>query len=327
MNFDKFINTQPKVKKIIDNSINNNRLNQVLLFEGAVGTPKMLGALYLASQLLCENSSGCGICYECKRIEKGIHPRLYVVEAIDGSIKKEQVEQLENEFSKSGLEEGIRIFIINDIDKATSSAANSLLKFLEEIKDNTYGILITNNINGVLSTIKSRSQIISFAKIALEEMVKEYEKNNISYEVSKVLSLVTNDVEEGMKLVADGIIIEIIELVKKINLSFFNEENPILVFNEYGKFLLDIKDRKYQQMFLDVLTLITNDRLYYLLGKMDEVVFTENISSIENIYDINYQKTFSQVEKILEYKKRLSYNVNLELLYISMLLEMVKIYD
>ena len=60
---------------------------------------------------------------------------------------------------------------------------------------------------------------------------------------------------------------------------------------------------------------------------MDEVVFIDNISSIENIYDIDYQKTFSQVEKILEYKKRLSYNVNLELFYISMLLEMVKIYD
>jgi len=327
MDFSKFINTQPKVKKIIDNSIASNRLSQVLLFEGAVGTPKMMAGLYLASKLLCENNSACGECYECGRIEKGVHPRVYIVDAIENSIKKEQIELLENEFSKSGLEEGIRVFIINNIDKATLSAANSLLKFLEEIKDNTYGILTTNNLNGVLSTIKSRSQIVSFSKVSLDIMIKEYEEKGISFEVSKVLSFVTNDTEEGVKLVEEGIILDIIDLAKKINESFFNEENPVLVFNGDGKFLLDIKEKKYHQIFLDVLTLITNDRLYYLLGKMDEVVFMDNISSIENIYDIDYQKTFSQVKKILEYKKRLSYNVNLELFYISMLLEMVKIYD
>ena len=326
MDFSKFINTQPKVKKIIDNSIASNRLSQVLLFEGAVGTPKMMASLYLASKLLCENNNACGNCYECSRIEKGVHPRVYIIDAIDNSIKKEQIELLEDEFSKSGLEEGIRVFIINNIDKATLASANSLLKFLEEIKDNTYGILITDNINGVLSTIKSRSQIISFSKVSLDSMIKEYEEQGINFEVSKVLSLVTNDTDEGIKLVEEGIILDIIDLAKKLNESFFSDKNPVLVFNEIGKFMLDIKDKKYHQIFFDVFTLITNDRLYYLLGKMDEVIFMESISSIENIYNIDYQKTFSQVEKILEYKKRLTYNVNLELLYISLLLEMVKIY-
>ncbi len=326
MNFNKFIKTQPQVKKIIDNSILNNRLSQVLLFEGAVGTPKMLGSLYLASKLLCEEKCACGKCFECMRIEKGVHPRIYIIDVIDSTIKKEQIELLEQEFSKSGLEEGIRIFIINNIDKATLSAANSLLKFLEEIKDNTYGILLTDNLSSVLGTIKSRCQIVSFAKISMDDMIKEYQEKNIDKTVARVLSFITNDPDEGLKLIEDGIILEIIELAKKINESFFNDNNPILVFNELGKFLLEIKDHKYHFIFLDILTLLINDRLYYLLGKIDEVVFIDNISSIENIYDINYQQTFLQAEKILEYKKRLSYNVNLELLYISMLLEMVKIY-
>ena len=327
MNFEKFFNTQERVKKIIDNSISNNRLVQVLLLEGAIGTPKMLAANYIVSRLLCKDGLACGKCYECSRIEKGIHPRVYLVDAIDGTIKKEQIELLEHEFSESGLEEGIRVFIINNIDKATSSAANSLLKFLEELRDDTYGILITDNINGVISTIKSRSQIISFAKVPLNEIISEYEKRGVSEETANVLARITNDIEEGLKYIEDDLLLDIVDLAKKINNSFFDDNNPVVVMNRQGKFLLDMKDKKYHHIFMDILSLITNDRLYYLLGKIDEVIFKEEMDSNKNIYDIDYQKTFKQVEKILEYKGRLQYNVNLELFYMGLFIEMVKIYD
>ncbi len=327
MNFEKFFKTQERVKKIIDNSISNDRLVQVLLLEGAIGTPKMAAANYIIARLLCKDKNACGKCYECSRLEKGIHPRVYLVDSVDGTIKKEQIELLEHEFSESGLEEGIRVFIINNIDKATSSAANSLLKFLEELRDDTYGILITDNIHSVLSTIKSRSQIISFAKVPVDEIISEYREKGVDEEVANILSRITNDTEEGSKYIEDGLLLDIIDLAKKINESFFSETNPVIIMNEHGKFLLDNKDRKYHHIFIDVLSLILNDRLYYLLGKMDEVIFKDTLDSIENIYDIDYQKTFKQVEKVLEYKSRLSYNVNLELFYMGLFVEMVKIYD
>lgn len=327
MGFEKLKKTQPKVVKIIDSSIKMDRLVQVQLFEGAKGTPKMDAALYLASRILCETESACGVCKECMRIKDGIHPRVYLLDVIDKSIKKEQIESLEHEFNESGLEEGKRVFIINNIDKATLSASNSLLKFLEEMKEDTYGILITDNINNVISTIKSRSQIISFGKVSKEEIVSEYIDMGVSEEISKVLAIITNDTGEGMSLIEQGYIVDIVELVKDINNSFFDGSNPVLVFNEKGKFLLDINDKFYHQVFLDLLITITNDRLYYLLNKQDEILFSESLMKIDNIYNINYNQTFKQIEKIIEYKKRLQYYVNTELFYISLLLEMVKIYD
>ena len=78
---------------------------------------------------------------------------------------------------------------------------------------------------------------------------------------------------------------------------------------------------------MDVLSLIINDRLYYLLGKNEDVIFKDELDSIQNVFDIDYQNTFKQVEKILEYKGRLQYNVNLELYYMGLFVEMVKIYD
>ena len=195
------------------------------------------------------------------------------------------------------------------------------------MKEDTYGILITDNINSVISTIKSRSQIVSFGKVSKDEIVNEYINKGVSEEISKVLAIITNDVTEGMSLIEQGYIIDIVELVKDINKSFFDGNNPVLVFNEKGKFLLDISDKFYHQVFLDLLITITNDRLYYLLNKHDEMLFSDSLMEIDNIYDINYNQTFKQIEKIIEYKKRLQYNVNLELCYISLLLEMVKIYD
>ena len=109
-------NKQPKAIKIIENSIKMDRLVQVMLFEGAKGTPKMETALYLASLLLCDEKCACGKCRNCKLIKEGNHPRVYLVDAIDKSIKKEQIEALEHEFSESGLEEGTRVFIINNIE-------------------------------------------------------------------------------------------------------------------------------------------------------------------------------------------------------------------
>ena len=143
----------------------------------------------------------------------------------------------------------------------------------------------------------------------------------------KVLSRVTNDTLEGMKLVEEGYIIDIIELVKKINEAFFTEDDVILTFNEYGRFLIELNEKYYHQIFLDILALITNDRLYHLLGKDEEMIFASSIMEIDDIYSINYNQTFKQLEKIIEYKKRLQYNVNMELFYMGLFLEMVKIYD
>ena len=117
-------------------------------------------------------------------------------------------------------------------------------------------------------------------------------------------------------------ILNIITLVKKINQSFFNDENPLMVMQEEGKFLLGLNDKSYHQIFLDLLITITNDRLYYMLGKKNEMVFLETIEEMNeyglDIHQINYNDTFKQVEIMLQYKERLNYNVNLELMYMDL---------
>lgn len=325
MDFTRFKKTQKKVLRLIENSYKKNRLVHAYLFEGAKGTPKIEGAYYLANLLMCRGENKpCGECLDCQRILNGEHPRIFYIEPIQETIKKEQIEALEHEFSRVSLEEGVRVFIIKDIDKATLSASNSILKFLEEMNENNYGILITESLQNVLLTIRSRSQIVSFNKVTYEDNVKEYTDKGIDLEVSNVLAKITNNTDEGIEYIKEGKIIDIIDLVKKINRSIVLNENPYLKFYEASRFLFDDNNKKNHQMFMDLLILITNDRIYKILGRDDEITFTNEIENLVNDMEMDYQKTFSQLEKIIEFKGRMKYNLNLDLMYMQMFIEIMR---
>lgn len=319
MDFYRFKKTQEKVVNLLENSYKKNRLGHTYIFEGAKGTLKLEGAYYLANLLLCENeNSPCGECMNCKRIQSGEHPRIYHIKPLNENIKKEQIDELEHEFSRCSLEDGKRIFIIEDIDKATLSAGNSLLKFLEEMNDESYGVLTTENIANVLPTIKSRSQVVSFSKISKDDLILEYKSKGIDNEISIVLTFITNDCIEGEQLIKEGKILDIVDLAKKCNESIVLEKNPYLTFYENSKFLFEL-DKKYHQMFLDIMLLIANDRIYKLLGLDSWVVFRNIVNENDD-----YQKSFFQIQKILEFKTKLKYNVNLETMYMQMFIEMMR---
>ncbi|HKM30197.1 MAG TPA: hypothetical protein VJZ51_05535 [Bacilli bacterium] len=323
MEFSTLLRTQTRVVKLLKNSILKNRLVGIYLFEGAKGTQKIEAAYYFAALVMCEEENKpCGECLSCKRIQEGSHPRIFFVEpGAKGSILKSQIDDLEHEFSRVSLEEGIRVFIIKDIDKATIEASNCLLKFLEETSSTTYGVLTTENLSSVISTIKSRSQIVAFAKVPRDIVIEEYTKRGIKEELSRVLSVLTNDINEGLLFANDQKINSIIGLVKMLDEAFwYKEKEPILVLNDEGKFLLNEKDKMYHNIFLDLMATIINDHIYHKLEQKNEVIFVDADFDI----DCEIKELFLIVEKILVYKQKIKYNVNLELMYMQMLIEIVR---
>ena len=105
MAFDKIKEAQPKVVKLLENSIKMNRLSHAYLFEGEAGTKKFETAIYFAQLLLCKNEEKpCGICSNCKRIKNMIHPNVYIVEPDNNIIRKKQIVELQNEFLRDYCE-------------------------------------------------------------------------------------------------------------------------------------------------------------------------------------------------------------------------------
>ena len=204
-----------------------------------------------------------------------------------------------------------RVYIIVDIDKATASAANSLLKFLEEMEGDKYGILTTENLHNVLTTIRSRSQIISFRQVSPRIIAEELMQKGVDPETSNILSILTNNVEECLELIGEGIILDIIELVKKICYSESTKsKNPVLVLYEEGDFLLKEPNRKYHNIFMDLMITIKNDKLLYLLNQKEDIIFVDTIEEISK-YLYDFEGVINEVEKFLSFKQRLKYNVNL----------------
>lgn len=169
--------TQPIVYQTLRNGLINNKVAHAYLFHGPKGTCKKEAAVLLAQSIICQKYDfACEECDTCRRIKDMNYNDVIFIDGSIETIKKEQIQNIQDQFSKTALEiSQEKIYIINNIENASISSLNSLLKFLEEPISNTItAILIVDNIDNLLPTIVSRCQIIPFRQAAFEEIYKLY---------------------------------------------------------------------------------------------------------------------------------------------------------
>lgn len=156
-------------------------------FVGLDGVGKELAAVALAQALLCDSAPmGCGACETCRRIaqrnedppEVPLHPDVVLVgrgvyppETIGGKreaqeISVEQVRRVVLARANYSPHEGkAQVFIVRDAEQLSISAANALLKTLEEPRPHTHFVLLTSSPERLLDTIRSRSLPVRFGPL------------------------------------------------------------------------------------------------------------------------------------------------------------------
>ena len=117
-------------------------------------------------------------CNLCTLIDSGNLPSLIVVSPVGQTIKKEQILSVMEKFSTKPLYSKYNMYIVNEADKLNGSSANTILKFLEEPEEGILGFFITNNVRNVLSTIRSRCQIVN---CFYEENVNYFDDEVLDY--------------------------------------------------------------------------------------------------------------------------------------------------
>lgn len=95
------------------------------------------------------------------QLDNNVFPDLMIIKSFDKVIKKEQILNIKTEMKEKSINSGKQFYIIEYAENLNSSSANALLKFLEEPDDEIIAILVTKNINKVISTIVSRCQIVN----------------------------------------------------------------------------------------------------------------------------------------------------------------------
>jgi len=144
--------------------VKQQRLPHAVLLTGVSGLGKISLAGKIAESLLClavdNNFHACGRCHSCQLMQAGNHPDHLSVRAEESgkSIKIEQIRSLKEKQSLTPSIAAWKTVIIESADVMTNSAANSLLKLLEEPQSNTILILTTDTVHRLPVTIRSRCQ-------------------------------------------------------------------------------------------------------------------------------------------------------------------------
>ncbi|RSK45274.1 DNA polymerase III subunit delta' [Bacillus canaveralius] len=317
---------QPTVLKMVQNSLVKDRVAHAYLFEGARGTGKKDAGLLLAKSLFCQNPANgyepCESCLNCKRINSGNHPDIHVVEPDGLSIKKSQIQALQEEFSKTGVESKRKLYLIVHADRMTVNAANSLLKFLEEPHAQTFAILITEQAQQILPTILSRCQIITFKPLPPDKMASQLVENGVTASMAPLLSQLTNNLTEALELSNDDwfaqaqkIVLKLYEVLKK---------NPLeAMVNLQENWFLHFKEKDQLDLGLDLLLLVFKDLLYIQIGKQEQIVYTSEKSRLEQYaLQTSGRRLIEQMTAILEAKRKLHANMNPQLLMEQLVLKL-----
>lgn len=304
---------QPIVAKMLENSIQKDRLAHAYLFFGPQGTGKKDASILLTKSFFCpqrENHEPCNNCSECRRIDSGNHPDVHWIIPDGASIKKEQIAHLQKEFTYTGLESNKKVYVIEHADRMTTQAANQLLKFLEEPKRETLAILITENLQAILNTIRSRCQLISFKPLNQTNLIQKLLEIGIPESTVRICAAITNDIEEAKRLSEDEWFAKSRSLViKLVEALYENKEMPYLFL--HNQWLPHFQDSKMMQIGLDILLLLYKDIIYYHIEDQDKMVFVNEKERLEK-YSFILSQMFaaSALKYIVEAKNKLMANVN-----------------
>jgi DNA polymerase-3 subunit delta' len=144
------------------------------LFEGPPGVGKRGTAHGLAMALTCAKAPGrgCGVCETCRRVEAGIHPDVPTFAPEGPQLVLEQAKAIVALAQSRPHEAEARVIVVDDADALNASAANSLLKTLEEPAPRNHLVLCTSAPDRLLPTIRSRAQRVRFRALADEALLK-----------------------------------------------------------------------------------------------------------------------------------------------------------
>src|SRR5215216_1653471 len=164
------------------------------LFAGPPGLGRRTLALRFAQALNCETPTGagipCGECRNCKQIASMQHPDLTVIhaDAEGGTMKVDQIRETRRTLTLKPYAANYRVALFLRFQEANDSAANALLKTLEEAPSYAVLILTADNPEQLLPTIVSRCEVLRLRSLGIQEVQKALEDKGFEANESKLIA-------------------------------------------------------------------------------------------------------------------------------------------
>jgi len=198
---------------LLSRAIARDTLPPALLFAGPVGVGKRRVAMAVARAINClePRSTGeferdaCGKCAACRRIGRGVHPDVIMIEPGDnGSIKIEAVRDAIDRAGFRPFEARRRVVIIDDAEALVAAAQNALLKTLEEMPTASIFVLVSSIPDALLPTVRSRCPRLRFGSLSPAEVAQALARDHGYSETDARAAAADADGSVGRALSADS---------------------------------------------------------------------------------------------------------------------------
>ncbi len=152
--------------------IQRGTLRHAYLFTGPAGVGRRTLALRFTQALICSQPPApgefCGECLNCRGVEAMTHPDLMIVQAerAGGVLKVDQVREVRRLTALKPYQATYRVALFCRFHEANESAANALLKTLEESPEQVLLLLTADSAEALLPTIVSRCEVVRLRPLA-----------------------------------------------------------------------------------------------------------------------------------------------------------------
>ena len=303
----------------IGNAVTSGAISHAYILNGERGSGKKLLANLFAMSLQCQNrdedGDACGKCQSCKQAVSGNQPDIIrVTHEKPTTISVDDIrEQVNNDIQIKPYSSPYKIYIIAEADMMSVQAQNALLKTIEEPPEYAVIILLTENAETLLPTIRSRCVMLKLRNIK-DQLVKKYLMEQMEipdYKADVCVAFAQGNMGKAIALATSEYFNEIKEEAVHLlrNIDDMQVEELMGAVKKCSAYKMNISD------YMDVIAIWYRDVLIYKATKnVDRVVFSDQMRYIK---DRAKKSSYEGIENILEgiekAKARLKANVNFEL--------------
>ena len=254
-------------------------------------------------------------CHSCKQAVSGNHPDIiWVTHEKPNSISVDDIRtQVNNTVDIKPYQGPYKVYIIPQADMMTPQAQNAILKTIEEPPSYAVFLLLTENAETLLPTIRSRCVMMKLRNIK-DQLVKKYLMEQLEvpdYKADVCVAFAQGNMGRAIMLATSEHFNEIkeeaVHLLREINDMDVDALEAAV--KRVVSYKMNITD------YLDVISVWYRDVLIYKATKnVDQVVFSDQLRFIK---DRASKSSYEGIENILDgiekAKARLKANVNFEL--------------
>lgn len=293
----------------LKHDLESGKLAHSYLFYGELN-PLKTEAAFLMAQSIIEGSGtfACEECEQCKRIRQLKHLDVIYINGYKASIKVNDIEQLMMGFSKTAAEQsGRKVYIIDNINNSSQKVLNMILKFMEEPGSrSTYGIFLSDNIDGLLPTVVSRCRRVEFKTRDFSYLIAEYEKHGFENTDAYLLSCIKHCYED-MDL-NDECYTNAREYVYKTIGNLDNRDYlPAMFFNEFYTCVNKDDFKLLSDYYLSIMQIVISDALIF--NTRDDNEYNNCLNILRN------RDLVKLMEIFMDASKKAKTNINRQLLF------------